>query len=161
MVFSYFVHKAIQRKKFFLFPVEDQFHSRHFRPDSRICQHSFLQYGPCPEEDIVIMAPSDKTVLFPFPIDQAVMILDPIKGDPCIIQDPFGLHAFFRIKVGYTDMPYLSFPVKTNDLTKVFFDIGRKMQPVDVNMIPLKVLQILFKGSADLTRAVRGSGSKL
>ena len=33
------------------------------------------------------MTPSDKTIFFPFPIDQAVMILDPIKGDSCIIQD--------------------------------------------------------------------------
>jgi len=113
-----------------------------------------------PRRGYCFMAPSDKTVLFPFPIDQAVMILDPIKGDSCIIQDPFGFHEFFQIKVGYTDMPYLSFPEKTNDLTKVFFDIGRKMQPVDVNIIPFKVPKILFKGSADLIRPVKGARSK-
>lgn len=120
MTFSYFVHEAIQRKKLSLFPLKDQFHDRHFRPDSRICQDPFLQDSPCPEEDIVFMAPVNQTVFFPFPVDQAVMILNPIEGDSCIIQDSLCLCAFFQIKVGYPDISYLSFPEKIDNFTKIF-----------------------------------------
>ena len=62
------------------------------------------------------------------------MVLNAVKRYSCFVEYTLCVFAFVKGKVGYADIPDLSFVIKPDDLSKMFFNIRRKMQPIYINI---------------------------
>ena len=151
MHFSDLIHPNIEREQLPLFAVEQHLHNGTACFDARVYQHSFFQHRPRPEADVIFQTPRNHTVLFPLPVDEAVVVLHTIQRDARTVKNVLGLSALLQIKIGNTDVPYFAFMIQANHLSQILLNVIGKMKPVSVHRISMKIVQIFLQGPAHLT----------